>query len=100
MTARNRQYAALYRTVTLVLGTGVVLALVLLAAGLVVNAFSIGAAAALMTSGIMALLATPALAVLVTAVFSIRLGDRWTLAASLVILAVLAASLLLAPGAG
>lgn len=96
MTRRNRRYAALYRSLTLVMEAGVAAALALLAAGLVMNVFSGGVAAAVMTAGILVLLATPVLAVLVAVVFFAILRDRWCLAASLVIFAVLAASLVLA----
>lgn len=97
MTGRNWRYAVLYRAVVLVLEAGVAVALALLAAGLAMNAFAGGAgAAAVMTSGILALLATPALVVLIIAVFLIILRDWWCLAASLAVLAVLAVSLVLA----
>ncbi|MEW6141974.1 MAG: hypothetical protein AB1597_02310 [Chloroflexota bacterium] len=101
MTRRNMRYAALYRSVKLVLEIGVAAALVLLAAGLVVNAFAGGAApTAVMTLGVLVLLATPVLAVLVVAGFSIRLHDWVGLTASSVIIGVLIVSLVLALGIG
>ena len=97
MTRRNLRYAALYRSVALVLKIGVAAALVLLAAGLLVNGIAGGASAAeLMNSGILVLLAAPALVVLVVAGFSIRLNDWVGLTASLVIISVLIVSLVLA----
>jgi len=96
MTRRNRRYAALYRSVTLVMEAGVAAALALLTVGLVMKAVAGAAAAAVMTAGIMALLATPALAVLVAVVFFVILRDGWCLSASLVIFGVLTASLVLA----